>query len=724
MNKKFTVNGMACAMCAQAVERATKKVEGVTNASVNLSEKLLIVEGDFNVESVLTAVKNAGYDPSVFEPEKKPKASRAVLYRLIPSIILLALLSYLSMGQMLKLPFPTFLKGESGAVILVTLQLAFATPVLILNGKFFINGAKAVKNLSPNMDTLVALGSGASYLYGIFALAMIIYGNQVGNIDIVKLYAGNLYIESSAMILVFVTVGKMLEERAKNRTTEATNSLKSLAPKTAVLVAHNKEREVMVETLKIGDIVAVKEGDFFPCDGVVIKGEGLVNESMLTGESMPVEKGLGSEVKTATLLTSGYMHVEVKATQEDTVLSKIIDYVLTAEATKPPIQRMADKISKIFVPVVVTLALITLAVWLIIGKPFDFCLSRAISVLVISCPCALGLATPVAVTVATGKLAKNGVLIKNAEVLEILGKTNVCVLDKTGTITLGEITVSEVHGVSNEELIEVSSIERLSSHPLALAVTNYIEPKFEVENYLSVTGKGVSGTVNGNNYKVGNISFVQNNNEEVLKASAVELENKKGVLFVEKNEKLIGFITVSDTVKPTSYKAISELKALGVKTVILSGDNQKTTAGVAEAVGATEFHAEVTPEQKAEIIMEYKKQGVVTFVGDGVNDSPAITVADVGFSLSSGADIATQMADAVLLSNELTSLSGAIKTGKKSRRIIKQNLFWAFIYNVITIPLAMGVLYGVGVLLNPMIASACMSLSSIFVVLNALRLFK
>lgn len=722
MKKKFIVNGMACAMCSKAVERATKKVNGVTSANVNLTEKLLVVEGSFKPGDVLVAVKNAGYEPSLYETAKENKVSAK--NRLIPSFILLIIIWYLSMGQMLKLPYPNFLKGESGIVLLVSIQLVLALPVLIINGKFFVQGVKAVKNLSPNMDTLVALGSLSSYLYGIFALIMIIYGKSVQNSEIISAYSGNLYIESSVMILVFVTIGKSLEEKAKQKTNAQTKSLKDLVPKTANLVVGSGEREVMASALKVKDVVIVKEGEFFPCDGVIVKGECLVNEANLTGESMPVEKGVGSFVKTATTLTSGYALVEVTATEEETVISKIIDYVLSAEATKAPIQRLADGVSKIFVPVVTVLSIITLIVWLIIGKPFDFCLSRAISVLVISCPCALGLATPVAVTVAMGRLAKNGVLIKNAEVLEILGKTTVCVMDKTGTVTTGEIKVDGVYGLNEEELNEVSSIETLSNHPLATAVSKAYKGGLEVENYLSVTGKGVLGTVNGNAYKIGNLSFVTNSNPEVINASKTALENKKGVLFVEKNQKLIGFISVSDSVKPTSYTAINSLKDLGVKTVILSGDNKITTSLIAKELKVDNYHAEVTPEEKAEIVKEYKKEGITLFVGDGVNDSPALSVANVSLAVSSGSDIATQMANAILLNNELTSLASAVITGKKALKIIKQNLFWAFIYNVLGIPIAAGVLFPLGILLNPMLASLFMSLSSLFVVTNALRLLK
>ena len=554
-------------------------------------------------------------------------------------------------------------------------------------------------------------------------LAMIIYGKTVSNAEIINTYLHSLYLESSAMILTLVTIGKVLEEKAKKRTESATKKLKKLVPNVATVIINGVESEVSVSSLKVGDVVAVKEGNSFPCDGVVIKGEGLVNESSLTGESMPVYKCENSEVKTATTLTSGYLQVRVTATDEDTVLSKIIDYVLNAEASKAPIQRLADKISGIFVPTVTALSILTLIVWLIIGKPFDFCLSRAISVLVISCPCALGLATPVAVTVATGRLASNGVLVKNAEVLEILGLVNVCVMDKTGTVTQGEVKVGGVYGLNEEELKEVSSVESLSSHPLASAVTNYIEPKYEVSNYLSVTGKGVLGTVNGNNYKIGNKSFVCYSEEVFVKAQ-VALESKKTVLFVEKNGVTLGFIEVFDTLKPTSLQAVKDLKELGVKTVLLSGDNNVVTNLVKNELLIDEYYAEVLPEQKAEVVKEYKKSGVVAFVGDGVNDSPAVAVASVSFAVSTGADVTTESSDVILLNGDLTAVSKAIKVGKKTRRIIKQNLFWAFIYNALGIPLAMGVLYPLGILLNPMIASLAMSLSSLFVVTNALRILK
>ena len=727
MKTKFTVLGMSCTACSSAVERGVKKVSGVTSATVNLTQKLLVVEGEFEYLDIVKAVKKAGFKAIKYKQEVEDETRSVIKTRLIPSIILLVVLMYFSMGHMIKLPTFSFLKGEKGAILFVSLQLVLALAVIILNRKFFIKGVTAVVHKAPNMDTLIALGSGASFLFGVYALVMIIIGRVTGDSLLVQTYLKNLYFESSAMILTLVTVGKILEERSKKKTESAVEKLKSLAPKTAILLVDGKEVLVDVSSVQVGDVMVIKEGASASCDGEVIDGEGDMNESSLTGESMPVFKRVGDTVKTATVLESGYLLVRVTACGEETVFSKIIEYVLSAEATKAPVQRLADKISGIFVPAVTLIAIITLAVWLIIGKPFDFAFSRAISVLVISCPCALGLATPVAVSVATGKMATFGVLVKNAEVLERIGLTEICIMDKTGTVTTGKVHVGSVYGLNDSEIKEVASIEALSSHPLAKAVVEYAgEKSGEVTDYLSVTGKGVKGVVNGNSYVIGNRFFVAlyQMDEQVKTLSEKSLEEGKSVLFVSKNGKIIGFIEVYDKVKPTSKEAVQNLKEQGVYTVILSGDEQKVSNRVKEEVSADCVYGEILPEQKAEIVSEYKKKGKVLFIGDGVNDSPALTVADVGMAMSSGTDIAVSSSDVILLSNDLISADKAIKLGKKTRRIIKQNLFWAFIYNVLGIPLAAGVLYFLGILLNPMLASLAMSLSSLFVVSNALRLFK
>lgn len=728
MKQKFTIQGMSCVMCVKAVEKSVKKVNGVNTAVVNLTQKLLIVEGDFLHGDIIKAVKKAGFKAVKFKENVEDETLGVVKKRLIPSAILLLILMYFTMGHhMLNLPTFNFFKGESGAIAFVCFQLVITLAIIILNIKFFINGTRAVINKAPNMDTLVALGSGASFIYGIYAFVMIIYGKLAGDGALVLSYLNNLYFESSAMIITLVTVGKVLEERSKKKTESAISKLRSLTPKTAILMVDGKEIEVSVDSVKLGDIMVIKQGLSAPCDGVVVNGEGEMNESFLTGESMPVYKTIDSEIKTATVLESGYILARVTAVGEDTIFSKIIECVLSAEATKAPVQRLADKISGIFVPSVTIISIITLIVWLIIGKPFDFAFTRAISVLVISCPCALGLATPVAVAVSTGRLAGFGVLIKNAEVLERIGLTEICIMDKTGTITEGKIKVGSVVGLSDNELKEVATIESLSSHLIAKAVVEFSGVcDSEVEDFISVTGKGVKGKINGNDYAVGNLSLVDDcETDSELKNQALKsLSDGKGVLFVSKNQKVIGFIEIYDRVKESSKQAIISLKELGVKTIILSGDDQRISDRVAKEIGVDCAHGGVLPSEKAEIVKKYKQEGQVAFIGDGVNDSPALSVADVGVSMGSGTDIAVSSSDVIFMSNDLISMAKAIKTGRKTRRIIKQNLFWAFIYNVLGIPLAFGVLYPLGILLSPIIASLFMSLSSLFVVTNALRLYR
>ncbi len=727
MKVKFTVQGMSCTACSSAVERAVNKVKGVEVATVSLTQKLLVVEGDFNNVEIVKAVKNAGFKAKLYNNNQTDEGGEVVKKRLLPSVILLIILMYFSMGAMINLPIPTFLTGEDGAIAFVLLQLFLASIIIVINKKFFISGYKAVIHLSPNMDTLVALGSGASYLFGVFALIMIIIGRSLGDSVLVNAYLKNLYFESSAMILTLVTVGKTLEERSKKKTESAVENLKSLAPSTATVLIDGKEVVVSVNDLSVGDVIVIKQGQSAPADCVVISGEGDMNEALLTGESMPVNKVIGSLIKTATVCESGYFTAKVEAVGEDTVFSKIIDYVLSAEATKAPVQRLADKISGIFVPVVTLITIITLVVWLLIGATFDFAFSRAISVLVISCPCALGLATPVAVTVAMGKSASFGVLIKNAEVLERIGLTSIIIMDKTGTVTEGKVKVGNVVGLSNEELLEVSAIEKLSSHPLAKAIVEYApNSDFEVKDYYSVTGKGVKGVVNGNSYVIGSGSFtaLYPIDEQLKSTSEIALLSGKSVLFVAKNGVVIGFIEVYDMIKPSSFEAVNSMREMGIYTVILSGDDEKVCNRVKAEVGAHEVYGGIMPEEKAEIVKKYKEKGKVAFIGDGVNDSPALTVADIGIAMSSGTDIAVNSSSVILLSNDLRSAVKAIRTGKKAGKIIKQNLFWAFIYNVLGIPIAAGVLYFTGVLLSPMLGALCMSLSSLFVVTNALRIYK
>ena len=727
MEKKFTVLGMSCTACSSGVERAVKKISGVNSANVSLTQKLLVVEGDFSVEEVKKAVKSLGFKIFPYGEETENKQSFFSKYRLLISVILLLIVTYFSMSEMLKLPNFNFLKGVSGAIYLIVLELLLSTIILLLNYKFFVSGFKAVKNLSPNMDTLVALGSGASYVFGVFALVMVIVGSVTGNEALIKTYLNSLYFDGACMIVAFVSIGKFLEERSKEKTESAVEKLKSLAPDEAVVLVGGNEVKISVNDLKISDVIVIKQGNSVPADAVIISGDGEFDESLLTGESLPVYKEVGGVINTATVCVSGYITARVERVKEDTVFSKIINYVLSAEASKAPVQRLADKISKIFVPTVVAISLITLIVWLIIGKPFDFAFSRAVSVLVISCPCALGLATPVAVTVATGKSASFGALIKDAKVLQKLADINVVVLDKTGTVTEGKLKVGKVVGLTEAELLDISSIEKLSSHPIATAITEFIPPKdFEVLDFLSVTGRGVKGVVNGNKYIIGNKNFLAlcEFSDTLLNEANLSLNDGKSVLYVAKNGVVIGFMEIYDMVKPTSKQAISKLNEMGVKTVILSGDSESVCNRVKMEVGAKKVFGGVLPEEKAKKVEEYKTQNKVIFVGDGVNDSPALSVADVGVAMSSGTDILFGQAGVILLSNDLNSVVKVMKTAKKSQKIIKQNLFWALIYNVVGIPLASGALYFLGLLLNPMIASLFMSLSSLIVVTNALRIYK
>ena len=728
MKKKYTVNGMMCTACSSSVERVVNKINGVKLATVNLTAKLLVVECDDTVtdDVIITAVKKAGFEAFLVSEVDKSAQQKPtkMAVRLYLSIAFTLLLSYFSMGRMIGI-VPSFLYQGSAVIFYVSLLTTLTIPVLILNNRFFVSGFKALKNKSPNMDTLVGVASLSAFIFGVFSLIMVIVGVSNGNAEVVKTYSSNLYFESSAMILTLVTVGKTLEEKAKTRTESAVSKLKKLAPETATVIKNGEEITVKVSEIAVGDIVVVKAGESASADGEVIFGEGEMNESSITGESLPITVGVGSLIKSATVCVNGYLKIKVTATGSQTVFGKIIDFVESAEATKAPIAKIADKISGIFVPIVFVISLVTLITWLILKAPFDIALSYAISVLVISCPCALGLATPVAITVSMGRSASLGILIKNAETLENVGLVTTAVFDKTGTITYGETVVESVVDISNNDMQAISSIEKLSSHSLAKAITNYVSGDYEVSNFNSVTGKGVSGVVNGNNYYIGNEKFVSSVCKINQLDKAYEYLNKgKTVLYAIKNGEYLGFIVVGDKVKQDSKIAIENLKSIGVKTVILSGDNAMVTESVRSYVNADVGVGEVLPENKAQTVEEYKKSGKVIFVGDGVNDSPALTVADIGVAMGGGTDIAVTSADAVLMNSEPSKIYELIKIGKKTRKIIKQNLFWAFIYNALMIPVASGVFAFIGFTLSPMIAAACMSVSSIFVVTNALRLKK
>ena len=724
MKKKYTVNGMMCSACSSSVERVVKRIKGVNSVAVNLNSKLLVVECDNQVtdDMIITAVKKAGFE-AYLRADKVSEKKQNIGLRLTLSIIITVILSYLSMGRMWGI-VPKVIYSGNAIIFYIALLMALTIPVIILNRAFFISGFKSLIKKAPNMDTLVGVASASAFIFGVFALIMVIIGVTNNNAIMVEKYSNSLYFESSAMILTLVTVGKFLEDKAKSKTESAVSKLRKLAPNEATVLNNGVEVKVKVEDLKLDDIVIIKAGESAPIDGVVIDGEGEMNESSLTGESLPITVTVGSAVKTATVCVSGYLVVKVTAVGSQTIFGKIIDYVESAEATKAPIARLADKVSGIFVPTVICISIITLIVWLIISKSFDTALSYAISVLVISCPCALGLATPVAITVAMGKSAGYGILIKNAETLENVGLIKIAVFDKTGTITEGKAVVENVEGISNTDLLAISSIEKMSSHSLGVAVTEYISANEKVDNFVSFTGKGVSGEVNGSVYHIGNESFISNYCKFNSNDANEYLQLGKTVLFAEKNGEFLGFIVVSDKIKNEAYVAISSLNEIGVNTVILSGDNSIVTETVRKELNANVAIGEVLPENKAEKVNEFKKLGKVMFTGDGVNDSPALTVADVGVAIGGGTDIAITSADVVLMNNDPSKLYNLVKLGKKTRRIIKQNLFWAFIYNVLMIPVAGGVFAFLGLSLSPMIAAACMSLSSIIVVTNALRIKK
>lgn len=730
MKVKFKVDGMTCSACSAAVERAAKRVDGVTSATVNLIDKILVADGvDFVAAEIISEIKKAGYKAKVLdEGEETAVKGNATLIKLVTSLVLTAVLMYVSMGMMVKwLPYPPFLRGANNAIVYAGTQIVLTVAVMGVNYKFFVRGFKSVINRSLNMDTLVSLGSMASFGYGIYAFAMIIACVVDGDSAKVAVLSHNLYFESAAMILTLVSLGKFLEEKAKSRTESAVAALKKLIPKTANVIKDGEIKEIDIKELSVGDVLVVKSGEGFSADCKVVSGGGEANESALTGESMPVSKAVGDKCSAATVLSSGYVEATVTAVGKDTVFSGIVELVENAELTKAPIARVADKISGIFVPSVIAISIITFIVWIIIGKPFEFCFEKAISVLVVSCPCALGLATPVAVTVAMGMYAKSGVLVKNAETLENVGRITTVAFDKTGTITKGNVKVTSVYGLTDSDMEAVSKIESLSSHPVAQAVTEYVTPAYsEVIGFKSIQGLGVCGVVDGNEYYVGNKRFVEGFN--LLTQVDEEIENcersGKTVLYVAKNKSVIGFISVADEVRENAATTISELKKMNVKSVVISGDNECVTQAVASVVGAEEYYGGIMPDKKANIVERLKKSGKVAFVGDGVNDSPALTIADVGIAVAGGTDIAVSSASVVLLKDDVFKVSTTIKTGRRALRIIKENLFWAFVYNVIMIPIAAGVFSAIGVALNPMMASAAMSLSSLFVVSNALRLMK
>ena len=742
--EQYTVTGMSCAACSTRVEKAVSKVPGVTSCSVSLLTNSMGVEGTASADSIVAAVTEAGYGASLKGAEAESRSASAdedalkdretpvLKRRLIISIGFLAVLMYFSMGHMMwGWPLPSWFEGNHVAMGLV--QMILAGIIMVINQKFFVNGFKSLWHRSPNMDTLVALGSMASYVWSVFALFLMTDAEVHGDMAGVMKYMDEFYFESAAMILTLITVGKMLEARSKGKTTDALKSLMKLAPKTAVLVQNGEEVTVPVEQVKKGDIFVVRPGENVPVDGIVLEGASAVNEAALTGESIPVDKTEGDLVSAATMNQSGYIRCEASRVGEDTTLSQIIRMVSDAAATKAPIAKIADKVSGVFVPVVITIACITTVVWLLLGREFAYALARGISVLVISCPCALGLATPVAIMVGNGLGAKNGILFKTAVSLEETGKMQIVALDKTGTITEGEPVVTDlipVEGISETELLTVAyALEQKSEHPLAKAVIKRGQErsvdKLEVQDFTALPGNGLSAVLDGQRIVGGSMTFIKEKSglSEAMQEICNRLaqEGKTPLLFTL-DDKLIGVIAVADTIKKDSREAIRQLKNMGIHVVMLTGDNERTARAIGAEAGVDEVIAGVLPDGKESVIRKLKEQGKTAMVGDGINDASALTRADMGIAIGAGADVAIDAADVVLMKSSLRDVAAAIRLSRATLRNIHENLFWAFIYNIIGIPLAAGAWVHFGLTLNPMFGAAAMSLSSFCVVSNALRL--
>ena len=743
MMEQYHVTGMNCAACSARVEKAVTKVKGVTSCSVSLLTNSMGVEGTAESSAVIEAVKAAGYGASLKNAKEENKEAETGLEdtqtpllkkRLIASVVFLIVLMYFSMGHMMwGWPLPAWFTDNHVGMGLV--QMILAAIIMVINQQFFISGFKALWHRSPNMDTLVAMGSMASFVWSVYALLAMTRAQTDGNAELVMEYMMEFYFESAAMILTLITVGKMLEARSKGKTTDALKSLISLAPKTAVVERDGKEVTVSVDEVQKGDIFVVRPGENIPVDGQVIEGNSAVNEAAITGESIPVDKAEGDMVRSATINQSGFLRCKATRVGEDTTLSQIIKLVEDASATKAPIAKVADKVSGVFVPVVITIAVITTLVWLLAGQNFAYALARGISVLVISCPCALGLATPVAIMVGNGMGAKNGILFKTAVSLEETGKTRIVALDKTGTITRGEPKVTDVlpaEGISEEELLTMAyTLEQKSEHPLAKAVleeaqSRELKPRM-ITDFTALPGNGLSGKTEGSSLLGGSYTFIREKieeNGEKMQQQAEQLakQGKTPLLFV-RDGKLLGMIAVADVIKEDSPQAIAELQNMGIKVVMLTGDNEQTARAIGKQAGVDEVIAGVLPDGKEQVIGSLKQQGKTIMVGDGINDAPALTRADIGIAIGAGADIAMDAADIVLMKSRLSDIPAAIRLSRATLKNIHENLFWAFFYNVIGIPLAAGVWIPLfGWKLNPMFGALAMSLSSFCVVSNALRL--
>lgn len=732
--EKYSVKGMSCAACVASVEKAVKKVNGVQGCSVSLLTNSMTVEGEYDTAELIEAVRNAGYDACIYSEDLSETTDNTadeitkLKRRLVSSLFFLVVLMYMAMGHnMFGLPLPSIL--ENSPIMITVIQLVLSLVVLVINKKFFINGFKSLFHGSPNMDTLVALGSLASFIYSIgVTVIMVISPEKADHL------LHELYFESAAMILVLITVGKMLEAISKGKTTDALKGLMKLAPKNAVVIRDGEEKTVPIEQVKVDDIFVVRPGENVAVDGCVVEGSSSVNESALTGESIPVDKEVGDFVSSGTVNISGFIKCRATRVGSDTTLAQIIKMVSDASATKAPIARIADKVSGVFVPAVISIAIVTVIIWLILGKEFGFALVRGISVLVISCPCALGLATPVAIMVGNGVGAKNGILFKTAESLEVTGRIKTIALDKTGTVTEGKPVITDIIPLSDtteKQLIEYAySLEKKSEHPLAKAIVSYAESNgisfFEVTDFKNVVGNGLYAEFQGKKLYGGNRKYIESvtrvDNEAVSLAEGLANDGKTPMFFAL-NSKLIGIIAVADVIKEDSRDAVMQLKNMGIHTVMLTGDNERTAKKIASQAGVDEVIAGVLPSGKESVISELKTKGRVAMVGDGINDALALTTADVGIAIGAGTDIAIDSADVVLMKSRLSDVVSAIKISRATLRTIHQNLFWAFIYNAIGIPIAAGVFISLfGWKMTPMLGAAAMSLSSFCVVTNALRL--
>ena len=737
MTEKFNVTGMTCSACSAHVEKSVKNLNGVKSVNVNLLQNNMHVDFDetaVSVDDIINAVISGGYGASVAGKKQEKKDNKIdneisnMKFRLIVSLVCLVPLMYISMGHMWGWPFLSVFHGAENGITFALTQMLLTLPIMYVNRKYYITGFKTLFHGAPNMDSLIAIGSGAAFAYGIIAIYCIGYGLGHGDKEFAHSYMMNLYFESAAMILALITLGKFLESRAKGKTSQAIEKLIDLSPKTAVVIRDGKEVTVGVDDVQIGEIVVVKAGQSVPLDGVIVEGNGAIDESAITGESITVEKNVGDKVIGATINKSGYFKFKVEKVGEDTALSQIIHLVEEASASKAPIAKLADKVSGIFVPVVISIAVITIIVWLLLGKGVSFALSMGISVLVISCPCALGLATPTAIMVGTGKGAQYGILTKSAESLETAHQVDTVILDKTGTITEGKPSVTDIApvGISDKELLQIAaSIEYLSEHPIAKAIVekaNGLELS-DVADFEQIAGQGVKGSVDGKKVLAGNYKMMRENNIEVSEDEVFAKDGKTSLYFAVDN-KFVGIIAVADTIKATSRQAIEDMRNMGLDVIMLTGDNAVTANAIKNKLSLSSAVAEVLPSDKEDEVRKLQQNGhKVAMVGDGINDAPALTRADVGIAIGAGTDIAIESADIVLMKSDLQDVVTSIELSHSVIKNIKENLFWAFFYNALGIPVAAGVLYGIaGLKLNPMIAALAMSFSSVFVVSNALRL--